>query len=92
MLFETLNEIFRNAPIHLSLKPHLESQDGCNACLTIISHCAGDDKWEKELKKNKDFIKEQAWTGRSNHPLWKFIGQHCKAFHAIVLCRKHVSC
>ena len=58
VLFEILDEIFRNAPFYLSLKPCQDKQDGLNAHLTIISHCAGEDKWEKELKKNEDFLKE----------------------------------
>ena len=62
MLFEILDEIFWNAPFYLSLKPHQDKRGSQNAQLNIISHCAGEDKWEKELKKNEDFLKEQVWT------------------------------
>ena len=91
MLFEILDEIFRNTPFCSSLKPHQDKRDSRNAHLTIISHCAGEDKWEKELKKNEDFLKERVWTGWSNYPLKKFIGQCRNAFHVIVLCSEHVS-
>ena len=57
----------------------------------VIACHTGKDKWEKELKKNADFLKERAWAGWSNHPLEKFVGQHCNAHHTLVLCGKHVS-
>ena len=56
MLFEILDKIFQNTPFYLSLKLYQDQRDGRNAYLTIISHYAGEDKWEKELKKNKDFL------------------------------------
>ena len=63
MPFEILDKIFQNTPFYSSLKPCHDTRDGGNACLTIISHYAGEDKWEKELKKNEDFLKERVWTG-----------------------------
>ena len=91
MLFKTSDEMLQNTLHCSSLKPHQAAQDGRNAHFAVIAQHAGKDKWEKELKQNVDFMKEHMWSGLTNCPLKKFVGQHCDGYHTLILCSEHLS-
>ena len=89
-VFHLLEEATRNTSYSATIKPFSRTKNGRDAYLALISQHAGQDKWEKELRNQENFMKTRVWKGNNNFSLEKFIEQHRAAYISMQQCAEHV--
>ena len=56
----------------------------------LIAQYVGKDKYQKELKKQEDFVFTQVWKGNGNITLESFVTKHRAAHISMTQCAKHI--
>ena len=71
-----IEEATRSTSYAASIKPFQRTKNGQGAWMTLTMQCAGDDKWEAEMKQQDDLLHTRKWKVQSNFSLECFISQH----------------
>ena len=58
--------------------------------MALLSQYVGKDKWQKELKKQENFIHTHIWKGNSNTTLETFVSKHRAAHVSMARCGENV--
>ena len=87
-----VEEGLRGTSCLASIKPHQHAKNGRGSHRSIVSQCAGADKWQAELEKQEDVAHNRIWKGQSNFALDKFVAQHRNAYVMMEECSHHVPC
>ena len=66
------------------------NKNGRDAWLAIVTSHAGDDKWEKELRNQENFLKTRLWKGNTTFSLEKFIEQHRASYITMTQAAEHI--
>ena len=89
-LYLLLEEATRGTQYVASIKPFQQHRDGEGARKALTSQYAGKDKWEAEIKKQKQLLHTCVWRGQSNFSLEHFISQHRNAYVSMSACAEHI--
>ena len=85
-----LDKALRTTVHSSSLKPYQRTKDGRGACQSTVLQCAGNDKWESELKRCNALLTTGVWKGNTNFKSESFVNQHRVAFINVRRCAEHV--
>ena len=89
-VYHFLEEATRTTIYSSTLTPFKRRKDGRGAYLALLSQHAGDDKWEKELRNQENFLKTRQWKGNTTFSLEKFIEQHRASYITMTQAATHV--
>ena len=89
-VYHYLEEATRTTIYSSTLTPFKRRKDGRGAYLALLSQHAGDDKWEKELRNQENFLKTRFWKGNTTFSLEKFIEQHRASFITMTQAATHI--
>lgn len=89
-LFTLIEEAVRGTQYAASISPFKRRRNGREAWMALMSQYVGKDKWQKELKKQENFIHTHIWKGNSNTTLETFVSKHRAAHVSMVRCGEHV--
>ena len=90
VVYYHLEEATRGTSYAASIKPFQRGKDGWGAWKALTSQCAGQDKWEAEIKHQEQLLLTRVWKGQSNSSLENFISQHRNAFVSVQASAEHV--
>ena len=89
-LFVLLDEATRGTSYYASISPFKRRNDGRGAWNALIAQYVGKDKWERELKKQENFIHTFVWKGNTNMTLESFVAKHRAAHVSMQRCAENV--
>jgi len=89
-VYHYLEEATRTTIYSATLTPFKRRKDGRGAYLALLSQHAGDDKWEKELRNQENFLKTRVWKGNTTFSLEKFIEQHRASYITMTQAANHI--
>ena len=90
VVYYHLEKATRGTSYAASIKPFQRGKDGRGAWKALTSQCAGQDKWEAEIKHQEQLLLTRVWKGQSNSSLENFISQHRNAFVSMQASAEHV--
>ena len=59
--------------------------------MALLNQYVGHDKWQKEIRKQEQFLHTFVWKGNSNNTLESFVTKHRMAFVKLTRCAEHVT-
>ena len=86
-----LEEATHGTTYMASIKPFQCAKNGRGAYAALTSQYSGRDKWESEIRRQDDLLRNCVWKGQSNFPLEGLVAQHRNAFVSMQQCVKHLS-
>ena len=89
-LFTLIEEAVRGTQYAASISPFKRRRNGRGAWMALLSQYVGKDKWQKELKKQENFIHTHIWKGNSNTTLETFVSKHRAAHVSMARCGENV--
>ena len=90
-VFGYLEEATRSTTYADILSPYRSQRDGKGAFRALITHHAGEEKWDKEVMRLTHLLVNRQWKGQNNYTLESFINSHRNAFVTLQECAKHVN-
>ena len=91
-VYHYLEEATRSTQYASSLSPFQRRKDGRGAWLALTQQFAGRDKWEAEIKKQKEILHTWKWSGSGKFPLESFVAKHRAAYIAFQQAAEHIPC
>ena len=90
VVYYHLEKATRGTSPAASIKPFQKVKDGRGAWKALTSQYAGKDKWEAEIKRQKQLLHTRIWKRQSNFSLENFISQHRNAYVSMQASAEHV--
>lgn len=90
-VFVILSSSLQGSTYAATISSFKRRRDGRAAWTALISQHLGRDKWEKEVKKQENFLLTFVWKGNSNMTLESYVNKHRMAFIRIQQCAEHIT-
>ena len=90
MVYNFIEEALRTTTYSATLSPFKRAKNGRGAWEAIIAQYVGKDKWQKEKKRQENFLLTYIWKGNSTATLESFINKHRMAFVRLQRCAENI--
>ena len=91
LVFNHIEEAVRSTQYSATLSGFRRAKNGRDAWIAIKAQYVGKDKWQKDVKKQENFLHTFIWKGNTNGTLESFINKHRMAFVRIERCAEHIT-